>query len=151
MCIFILRHLRGAVRRKWPQKLRVSSWFILHSNAPAHRSVFVKHFLTKNNVTTREYPQHSPDLGPAEFYLLPRQNSNDGAAFLWSNWLHWTEELKMPKWFPEMRVASLLLLAKMCSCTRGLFLRKCSLTTVLSIYFSGMKWYRERTETTKYK
>ena len=32
----------------------------------------VKQYLTKNNVTTLEHPQYSPDLAPPDFYLFPR-------------------------------------------------------------------------------
>ena len=28
-------------------------------------------FLSKNNVTTLDHPQYSPDLAPADFYLFP--------------------------------------------------------------------------------
>jgi hypothetical protein len=40
----ILRRLGDAVRRKRPEKLRSNSLFLLHDNAPAHRSVLVKDF-----------------------------------------------------------------------------------------------------------
>jgi hypothetical protein len=42
MYVSILRHLRDAVRKKSPEKWRTNSWFLLHGNAPAHRSVLVK-------------------------------------------------------------------------------------------------------------
>jgi transposase len=45
--------------------------YLLHDNALAHRSVFVKNFITKNNMTTLEHPLYSPDLVPADFYLFP--------------------------------------------------------------------------------
>jgi len=32
------------------------SWFLLHDHATAHRSVMVKDFLTRNNVTTLDHP-----------------------------------------------------------------------------------------------
>jgi len=35
----------------------------------------VKDFLAKNNVTTLEHPQHSPELTPAAFYLFLRPKS----------------------------------------------------------------------------
>jgi len=38
------------------RKRRTNIWLLLHDNAPAHRSVFVKNFLTKNNVTKLERP-----------------------------------------------------------------------------------------------
>ena len=56
MCIGILRRLRDEVRGKRPEKWRANSWFPHHDNAPAHRSVFVKYFLVKKNVTTLKYP-----------------------------------------------------------------------------------------------
>jgi len=66
----IFHPLRDAVRRKHPQKWRTNSWFLLHDNAPAHRSVLVKAFLAKNNVTTLEHPLYPPDLAPVDFYLF---------------------------------------------------------------------------------
>jgi len=36
-----LRHLTDKVRRKHPENWRTNSWFLLHDNAPAHRSVLV--------------------------------------------------------------------------------------------------------------
>ena len=51
MHINILHRLWEAVRWKNPEKLRTKDWFLLHENAAAHRSVLVKDFLAKNNVT----------------------------------------------------------------------------------------------------
>jgi len=48
----------------------ISSWFILHNNAPAHQSVLGSDFLTENNVTTMGHPPNSPDLAPSDFYLF---------------------------------------------------------------------------------
>ena len=56
MCIDTIRRLRDAVRRKRPEKWKTNNWFLLHDNAPAHRSVMVKHFLEKT-VTTPEHPR----------------------------------------------------------------------------------------------
>jgi len=64
----ILRRLRDAVRRKRLEKCRTNNWFLLHDNAPAHRSVLFKDFLAKNNVTTPEHPSYSPDVALADFY-----------------------------------------------------------------------------------
>jgi histone-lysine N-methyltransferase SETMAR len=75
MYIDILRRPRGAVRRKRPEKWGNDSWFILHYNAPEHRSVLFKDFLTKNNVTTLEHPPNSPDLAATDIYLFPRLKS----------------------------------------------------------------------------
>jgi hypothetical protein len=66
----ILRRLRVAVRRIRPEKLRIKSWFPLHDNAPAHRSVLVKDFLAKNKVTTLEHSPYSFDPTAADFFYL---------------------------------------------------------------------------------
>jgi transposase len=71
----VLRRLRGAERRKLPEKWRTNTWVLLHDNAPAHRSALVKNFLANKNMTTMEHAQHSPDLVPADFYLFPRLKS----------------------------------------------------------------------------
>jgi hypothetical protein len=74
MHIDFLRHLRDAVKRECPERWKTNSWFLLHDNAPAHRSVSVMNFLAHNNVTKLELP---PPLRliPADFYLFPRLKS----------------------------------------------------------------------------
>jgi len=67
--------MRDAVRKKRPEKWRTNSWFLLHDNAPAHRSVFVNDFLANNNVTVLEHPPHSPALVPTDVYLFPQMKS----------------------------------------------------------------------------
>jgi transposase len=39
---------------------------------PAHTSLVVREFLTKNNVTTVPHPVYSPDLAPCDFYVFPK-------------------------------------------------------------------------------
>jgi len=56
----MLRPLRDAVRRKRLEKWRTNSSFLLHDNAPAHRTVLGNDFLAKNNVVTLEHPLYSP-------------------------------------------------------------------------------------------
>jgi len=75
MYIGILCRLRDEVRGKNSGKWRTNSWFLLYNNAPAHRSVFVKYFLAKKNVTTLEHPPYSPDLAAVDVYLFPRLKS----------------------------------------------------------------------------
>ena len=70
MYIGILRRLSNAITSKSPEKWRNKSWFLLHDNAPAHRSVLVKDFLTKNNMNTLESPPYFPDLDQDDFYLF---------------------------------------------------------------------------------
>ena len=76
MYTYILCRLRDPVRRKRPEKWRTNRWFLLHDNAPAHRSALVKDFLAKNSVTTLEHPTYYPDLAAADFYLFPLLNSS---------------------------------------------------------------------------
>jgi len=45
--IDILHRLRDAIRRIRPEKCRTDSWAFLHDNAPAHQSVLVKCFISK--------------------------------------------------------------------------------------------------------
>jgi len=54
----ILGRLRRGVSRKLPEKRRIKIWFLLHANAPAHRSVMVKDFSEKNTVTTLKLPTY---------------------------------------------------------------------------------------------
>jgi hypothetical protein len=87
MYIDILCHLRDAVGKKCPKQSRTNnlwrpivyfsiSWFLLQNHASAYQLVLVKDFLAKNNVTTLEIPQYSPDLAPADFYLFPQMKSS---------------------------------------------------------------------------
>ena len=70
MYIAILQRLRDTVRRKCPEKGK-NGWFLLHDNAPAHRSVLINDFVETNNVRTLEHPPYSPDMAAADFYLFP--------------------------------------------------------------------------------
>ena len=71
----LLRRLRDAVRTKHHQNWINNSWFLLHDNAPAHRSVLLKDFLAKNNVTTLEHPPYAPGLASPDFHLFSRLKS----------------------------------------------------------------------------
>ena len=80
--IDILLRLRDAVRKKHPEKCTTNRWFLLHDNAPAHLSVFVKHFLTKN-VTAQRHTTYSPDRAVGNFYQFPRiKSALNGLRFL---------------------------------------------------------------------
>jgi hypothetical protein len=48
-------------------------FFLLHDNAPAHKTVNVCQFLTPKNVTTLYHPpSYSPDLSPPDYFLFPK-------------------------------------------------------------------------------
>jgi hypothetical protein len=93
---------------------------LIHDNAPAHRSVLVKDFVAKNNVTTLEHLRYSPDLASADIYLFPRLRSAlkgrrlcDATVIIKNA----TEELKrLTKWLPGMFPTALLSLAAVYFC-----------------------------------
>jgi len=68
MYIAILRRLMVTVRRKKLEKFRTNSWFPHHDTVPAHRSILVKDFLAKYNVTAQEHSPYLSDLSPADFH-----------------------------------------------------------------------------------
>jgi len=47
-------------------------WWLHHDNAPAHKALSVKQFLTKNSMTQLPHPPYSPKLSPCYFFLFPR-------------------------------------------------------------------------------
>jgi hypothetical protein len=78
----VLYRVRDAVRRKPPEKWRTKSWFLFHDNAPAHRSVLVKHFLTKNNPTTHNIPHTLPTWLHVILLVCFTEICIEGTAFL---------------------------------------------------------------------
>ena len=127
MYIDTLHCLRNAVGRKRSEKWRTNIWFLIHNNAPAHRSFLVKDFLAKNNVTTLEHSQYSIYLTSADFYLHLDWIKIEGISLLWWSWRHsecdGTSEKAFRKWLPKMFPKSFQSLAAVYSCTRGLFRR----------------------------
>jgi hypothetical protein len=45
-------------------------FFLLHNNAPAHKTASVCRFLTQKMLSTLYHPQYSPDLSPPEYFLF---------------------------------------------------------------------------------
>ena len=68
----VLRRLRQNVRRKLPEIWKNRNWLLHHDNAPAHTSLVVREFLTKNNVSTVPHPAYSPDMAHCDFYVFPK-------------------------------------------------------------------------------
>jgi hypothetical protein len=58
------------VRRKRPEKWTRNSWFLLHDNAPANRSLVVKMYLVKHNVTALEHLKYSPHRSQPDSFLF---------------------------------------------------------------------------------
>ena len=68
----VLRRMKEYVRRKWPEMWKKRDWLLHHDNAPAHTSLIVREFPTKNNMTTVPHTAYSPDLAPCDFYVFPK-------------------------------------------------------------------------------
>ena len=47
-------------------------WLLHYDNAPAHTSLVVREFQTKNSMITVPHPAYSPDLAPCNFYVFPK-------------------------------------------------------------------------------
>ena len=60
------------MRCKRPEMWKNGDWLLHLDNAPAHTSLIVREFLTKNNMTTVPHLAYSPDLGPCNFYAFPK-------------------------------------------------------------------------------
>ena len=69
----VLRRMRENVRHKWPEMCKNGDWLLHHDNAPTHTLLFVREFLTKNNMTTVPHSAYSPDLAPCAFYVFPKK------------------------------------------------------------------------------
>jgi hypothetical protein len=54
-----------------PKKQRTNGSVLLYDNVPAHRSVLVKYFLAKNNMTTLQFSPSPPDPDTADFCVFP--------------------------------------------------------------------------------
>ena len=52
-------------------RVGVHGLYILHDNAPAHRSAVVIEYLEEHNIKTLPHPAYSPDLSPCDFWLNP--------------------------------------------------------------------------------
>jgi histone-lysine N-methyltransferase SETMAR len=67
----VLKSLRDAVRRKHPELWQSGEWWLFHNNAPAHKALSVKQFLTKKSMTLLLHPPNSPDLAPCDIFFIP--------------------------------------------------------------------------------
>lgn len=72
----VLKRLRNSVRRKRPELWATGEWYFHHDNAPAHTSIVVRQFLTKNGMITLPHAPYSPDTAPSDFFLFPRMKKN---------------------------------------------------------------------------
>ncbi|XP_061193207.1 histone-lysine N-methyltransferase SETMAR-like [Saccostrea echinata] len=65
----ILHKLKQQYKKKRP-KTGIKGIFLLHDNAPAHKSKLVTDFLSKEGVIVIPHPAYSPDLSPCDFFSI---------------------------------------------------------------------------------
>jgi len=68
----VLRYLRKDIRRKRPELWRVGNWLLHDDNAPSHRALVTREFLTHNSIITLPHPPYLPDSAPCDFFLFPK-------------------------------------------------------------------------------
>ena len=57
----VMCRLREAIRKKCRELWKNNSWLLIHDNAPAYSSLFVRNVLAKNNTVITPQPPYSPD------------------------------------------------------------------------------------------
>lgn len=65
------------VMQRWLARIRrvrlhykvQSSWWLLHVNAPSHKCIAVRNFLTTKSVRVLEKPTYSPDMWPYDWFV----------------------------------------------------------------------------------
>jgi transposase len=67
----VLEGLWKRIRCVWREYLAPGSSFLLHDNAPVHRTVAVQEFLAQKQVCMLNHPPYSPDLSPCDYFLFP--------------------------------------------------------------------------------
>ena len=68
----LMQRLLARIRRFRSQYKAEGSWLLLHHNAPAHKFIAVRNFLTSKWVQVLHQPAYSPDLSPCDYFLFPK-------------------------------------------------------------------------------
>ena len=136
MCIYILRRLRDAVRKKRPAKMENQQLVSPSRQCSSTPVGCGKGFLSKEQCdNTGVFAIHSWH-GSSWFLPVPSTEiSTEGTALVWCYWHHLEcdgrAEKAFIKWLPRMFLTTLQSLAGVYSCTRELFSRKFSLNSSL--------------------
>ncbi|UYV61754.1 hypothetical protein LAZ67_1006332 [Cordylochernes scorpioides] len=72
MYLGILRRLRGAIRKKRPEKWTNGGWILHHDNARPHTAHLMTSFLAKNGTQILLQPPYFLDIAPNDFFLFPK-------------------------------------------------------------------------------
>ncbi len=68
----VLKRLRERVCRMQLEMFKENSWILHQDHAPAHASLLVRQFLSRNVMTVANHHSYSPDLAPCDFFLFPK-------------------------------------------------------------------------------
>ncbi|EFN89558.1 Histone-lysine N-methyltransferase SETMAR, partial [Harpegnathos saltator] len=68
----VLQRLWAGIRRVRAEYREPGSWFLLHDNAPSHKAIMAREFLTKKGIIVIDHSPYSPDLAPCDFWLFPK-------------------------------------------------------------------------------
>ena len=68
----VLREFRKRFRRKRPALFKSGQRHFHQDKAPVHNSILVTDYLSKMGIKTLPQLPYSPDLGPCDFWLLPK-------------------------------------------------------------------------------
>jgi transposase len=66
----VLHRLREDIQRKRPELWHVGNWMLHDDNAPSHRALVTREFLTQISIITLPRPPYSPDLAPCDFFFF---------------------------------------------------------------------------------
>ena len=68
----------GRVRPEYPAGKQL---FLLHDNAPPHKTKKVNEFLMKKRISLINHPPYSPYLSPCDYFLSPKLKTKMKGAF----------------------------------------------------------------------
>ncbi len=68
----VLKLLQECDRCVRLEMFKENSWILHHDNAPAHASLLVCQFLSRNMITVADHPPYSPYLAPCDFFSFPK-------------------------------------------------------------------------------
>ncbi len=68
----VMKCLICRIHRVRPTLLESGNWFLLHNNAPAHTSLRIHSFVSKNKVVSLDHTPYLPDLAPANYFLFSK-------------------------------------------------------------------------------
>lgn len=68
----VLHRLWSRIVRVRPEYPAGKQLFLLHDNAPPHKTLKVREFLNQKQICVIDHPPYSPDLSPCDYFLFPK-------------------------------------------------------------------------------